>query len=72
LENTKGEEASRVVMCMWEDDTKSVLQEIRTVAGDLNSSPNVLTVITSRNTHRICGMRGNNEQFIKHFNLKPE
>ena len=24
-------------MCMWEDDTKSVLQKMRTVVGDLNS-----------------------------------
>jgi hypothetical protein len=68
----KGKRRLERFMCMWEDDTKSALQKMRTVVGDLNSSPNILTVITSRNTHRICGMRGNNEKFIKHFNPKPE
>ena len=59
-------------MCMWEDGTKSVLQEMRTAVGDLNLSPNILTVTSSRNTYRTCGMRDNKENFITHLNLKQE
>jgi hypothetical protein len=70
LENTKGVSSG---LCVWEDDTTYTdVTETANCSRRYELVSNVLTVITLRNTHRTCGMRGNNEKFIKYFNVKPE